>query len=165
MGLVLDRAGFAAGAVVALFCLAGWRIEAGSQVPGTDVTIVAAPSPGVTLSVTGPIAHSPSLPSARELTGDLTAFNGSAGAATARARVRGDVADLDDALGVVVSADGRRLLAGRLGDLRSWSRPFPLRPGGSRIVVRVRLPRRAENRFAAHAVRARLELRAGDGIA
>ena len=155
---------FVVGAAVALALLASWRVPGGHGNVGADVTFSAALSPGVTMSQTGPFANAPNLTAVPGdvVTGSVYARNASAGRVALRARLRGDIHDLDRALHVELLADGRRFYSGMLGGLAGWTpRGFVLDGNrNSQLTVRGRLLPGSEREYRGRIAIATLELRA-----
>jgi hypothetical protein len=154
---------FLVGAAVALALLASWRVPPGHGTVGADITFSVALSPTITLSQTGPFANAANLTAAAgdALSGSVYARNASAGRVAVRARVRGNVHDLDRALHVELLADGRRFYSGPLSGLANWTRQTVVLDGNrnTQITVRGRLLPGSEHQYAGRIAVATLELR------
>jgi len=138
-------AGLILGALLVVLLLAGWGVAGGQAAPGADVNVI--------VNRTGELNNEPvgRLVSVRDLLPGqstealfiVTNITGTERAVHLRARVDGF--DLDDQLALRVTACGRPLFSGKLGELRtSTRRSLVLAPGAAvPLILRVGLPSRA----------------------
>jgi hypothetical protein len=134
----LRRSGFALGLAAVAVALLTARVPAAPHGLGLDLTVVATAPETVTLRPPGPLFTASGMRAGgKAARGSVTVVN--AGDQGERIRLRALLAsdDLDAALMIDASADGRRLYRGPLGGLRSAATtPLELGPGDG-FVLRV----------------------------
>ena len=135
------RAGFVLGLTVAAGVLVAARVPAGPHGLGLDLTVVPAPTSKLTLRPGGPILTATGLRPGGGSAGRLTLVNPASRTQLVRVTALPSSHDLDLALMIEVTLDGRRLYSGPLGGLRGPTRPAAIQSGdGLPLQVRVWLP-------------------------
>jgi len=135
------RAGLVLGLTGAAAVLLAARVPARPHGLGLDLTVVPAPTSQLTLRPGGPILTATGLRAGGGSAGHVTLINPASRTQLLRVRALPSSHDLDRALMVQVTLEGRRLYSGPLGGLRTPTRPAAIQSGdGLTLQVRVWLP-------------------------
>jgi hypothetical protein len=136
-----DAAGIAVGLAVVVVAAAGWRIPAGTGLPGAAIEFSVAPTGALGIEPSGTFIQAAGLGPSDDATGRFSITNQTGSTLAIRLRAQRDVYDLDSAVHVRVKAGDTGVFTGPLGRLGGWTTPFVLAPGESRRVsFRVWLP-------------------------
>jgi hypothetical protein len=143
----LRTAGIAVGLALAAVLVLAFRVPASSQELGAGVRIAAqapgelhVPDGGAFLAARGLMAGG------EAARASLPVENVTRGPVNVRLRTLGGGHDLDRSLHLELRADGRRLAAGPLARLRSWSRAVRIERGGEQSIrARAWIPAGAED--------------------
>ena len=160
------RAGFLAGLAAVAVALLGWRMPPPEGSLGLDLRITANSTGELHVGGAGrPLVAArrlvPGTP--HERAGGATELTNQTGSRLA-VQVRAVPATRggDRLIALELLAGGRRVFAGRLGELRSWTeRRFEIPPSGTEsLEVRAQVPPDVRDRYEGHAEDVTLELRA-----
>jgi hypothetical protein len=159
---IVKWAGLAAGAVLAVTLVVGWRVPAATGALGADVKLVADQPGELLLSASGSFLQGRGLvPGGPAAAGSLGLRNITPRTLAVRVRARPSTPDLDGALQVELEDAGRAVAAGRLGSLRRWSRgALRIGPGERRRLAGRAFLRAGERNHEGRIVDVTLELRA-----
>jgi hypothetical protein len=151
------RIGLALGLLLALGAVLSWRVAAEGPAAGVEARFLAVPPGELTVAPDGAFLAArglrPGGPAAR---GELSLTNITGSPVAVRVRGLPSGRELDRLLRVRV--DG--VFAGRLGELRAWTRPFAIGERERRVLdVQVWLPAAAVGATAGAAVDVTVELR------
>lgn len=150
------RAGLALGLLLALGAVLSWRVAAEGPSAGAEVRLLAVPPGELTVAPDGAFLAARGLrPGGPAAHGELSLANITGSPVAVRVRGLPSGRDLDRLLRVKV----RGVFAGRLGQLRAWTRPFAMGERERRVLdVRVWLPASAAGAAAGAAVDVTVEL-------
>jgi hypothetical protein len=157
------RVGAVIGLAAVAVALLSWRIPAASETLGADVRLVATPPGELATEPAGAFASGRALePGSGAARGSLELSNLAGRRLVVRPRLLPSSRDLDRLLRVRLTARGRTLADGSLGQLRTWSRRgVAVSSGGhARIEARAWLPRRTRRGYAGRSIDVAVELRA-----
>lgn len=155
--------GVALGLVIALAAVLSWRVSAAGESLGAEVRFVAAPAGEVSISPGGVLLTARRLAPGDSATGRFEVRNMTGSPLRVRLRALPSERSLDGALRVEFTAQGRKIAAGRLGELRSFGsgEGLSLPRGASReVALRAELNRAAGRAHEGQIVDVSLELEA-----
>jgi len=119
----------ALGAALAAFTVTGWRVEGGVQAPAARVALVTSSSSAVGVTPGGRKTERKALrPSELQsgLTRRLAVRNATAAPIDVRVQAQATSVELNELLSLRVTAGGKQVFDGKLGELEGGSAPFTL---------------------------------------
>jgi hypothetical protein len=133
--------GFVLGVSLAITAVVGWRLSRGTGRLGADVAIAFLQMGELQLSSVTPIINANDLGPGRSAEGSVEVRNSSPSRLSVGVAAEPSISDLDAVLWIDVSAAGKQLFHGTLGDLREGSTRFVISPRQARTLsVRAWLP-------------------------
>jgi hypothetical protein len=142
-GLIMDsrrkevwvgRTGLLLGLALAALAVTGWTVPAGNPPAGVRVTLNVAPTGELGVEPTGPVLQAADLHRGQGAEGTFVVGNETGGPLNVRFRVIAPSRDLHALVDVLLTAEGRALVDGRLGEAGSWSPGLDIPAGGRRRV-------------------------------
>jgi len=113
--------GLLCGLAAAAFAVHSWAVASTGPGLGADVTIAAVAPGELALSGSGAVLQASGLHPGDGATGSLRLRNITGEPLLVRIRTLASTPELDDALELTATAQGREIAAGSTGDLRRWS--------------------------------------------
>jgi hypothetical protein len=133
--------GFVLGVSLAVTAVVGWRLPRGTGRLGADVAIAFLQTGELQLSSVTPIINANDLRPGRSASGSVEVRNSSPARLSVAVAAEPSIKDLDSVLWIDVTAAGKPLYHGTLGDLRDGSTAFVIAPEQTRTLdVRTWLP-------------------------
>jgi hypothetical protein len=133
--------GFVLGITLAVTAVLGWRLPRGTGRLGADVAIAFLQTGELHLSSTTPLITANGLEPGASAVGSVEVRNIGPSRLSVAIVAQPSISDLDPLLWIELSAGGRQIFRGPLGDLRNGSRPFAIGPEQTRTLdVRTWLP-------------------------
>lgn len=133
--------GFVLGVSLAVTAVVGWRLPRGTGRLGADVAIAFLQTGELQLSSVTPIINANDLRPGRSAAGSVEVRNSSPSRLSVGVTAEPSISDLDAVLWIDVSAAGRPLYHGTLGNLRDGSTRFVISSQQARrLTVRAWLP-------------------------
>jgi hypothetical protein len=133
--------GFVLGVSLAITAVVGWRVPRGTGRLGADVAIAFLQTGELQLSSVTPIINANDLRPGRSAAGSVEVRNSSPSHLSVGITAEPSIADLDTLLWIDVSAAGKPLYHGTLGDLRDGSTRFVISSQQARtLTVRAWMP-------------------------
>jgi hypothetical protein len=115
-------AGLACGLAAAALAVHSWAVASTGPALGTDLTIAAVAPGELSLVGSGAVLQSSAMhPGAAPVTGTLRIRNITGAPVRVRIRALPSTREADDTLALTATAQGRLIVAGRVGSLRRWS--------------------------------------------
>lgn len=140
--------GFILGVSLAVTAVVGWRLPRGTGRLGADVAIAFLQTGELQLSDTTPLITSSGLQPGATANGTVEVHNSSPVRLSVSIVAQPSITDLDSLLWVEITAAGRRIFHGPLGDLREGSDRFTISPTQTRTLgVRAWLPTTVDGGF------------------